>query len=117
MRILSPPMLQDTGEDIHLLKPSGDRSAAEPSREASVCAQESTRQTTLITWASAFQSWWQESALSAVALAFLVAIVSILSIFGGRPLPKLGHGLNLNTLIALLATFLRSSLIMVVEEG
>jgi hypothetical protein len=29
----------------------------------------------------------------------------------------LGHGLNLNTLIALLATFLRSSLVMVVEEG
>jgi hypothetical protein len=51
------------------------------------------------------------------ASALLIAIVSILAVYSGKPLPKWTFGLNLNTIVALLATSLRSSLVIVVEES
>jgi hypothetical protein len=61
--------------------------------------------------------WWKGSALLVVALGLLIAIISILAAYGGKPLPKWTLGLNLNTIVALLATSLRSSLVMVVENS
>ncbi|OAL55033.1 hypothetical protein IQ07DRAFT_476272, partial [Pyrenochaeta sp. DS3sAY3a] len=60
--------------------------------------------------------WWKESVLLLIAISLLVAISSILATYTGKPLPKWTIGLNLNTIVALLATILRSSLVMVVEE-
>lgn len=66
---------------------------------------------------SAFHAWWQELVLSAYALSLFIAITAILSCFNKRTQPSWTFGLNLNTLIALLATFLRSGLGMIVEQG
>lgn len=68
-------------------------------------------------WTDTLRSWWAELALSALATAILVAIISLLANFHGKPQPSWTFGLNLNSLVALMATLLRSSILMVVEEG
>jgi hypothetical protein len=63
------------------------------------------------------QEWWQELALSAYTVGLLIAIAATLSISNKKSQSTWTLGLNLNTIIALLATFLRSGLVMVVEQG
>ncbi|CAI6264376.1 unnamed protein product [Periconia digitata] len=60
--------------------------------------------------------WWKEWALLLFSLGVLVAIPVILSHFNGQPQPVWSLGLNLSTIIAVLATLLRSSLATVSEE-
>lgn len=62
-------------------------------------------------------AWAYECVLVIFALGLLAAIVSILASFQHQPQPSWGLGINLNTVIALLATFLRNSILMVIEQG
>jgi hypothetical protein len=64
-----------------------------------------------------FKLWWRECALILFAVGVLIAVAVILQLNKQRPQPSWGWGLNLNTLIAVLATLLRSSLVTVIEEG
>ncbi|KAH8714832.1 hypothetical protein GQ44DRAFT_624959 [Phaeosphaeriaceae sp. PMI808] len=57
------------------------------------------------------RTWWKEWALVVLSLGFLIAIIVIFRIYNGRTQPNWRLGLNLNTVIALLATLLRSSLV------
>jgi hypothetical protein len=117
MSSLSPPARQTSSEHIHLLEPDQKQSAADSTR---IVSDDTNNRGPLAPDASRLEKlwvWWKESALLVVALGLLVAIISILIAFGGKPLPKGILGLNLNTIVALLATSLRSSLMMVVEEG
>jgi hypothetical protein len=66
---------------------------------------------------SMLRIWWKEWALIAFVVGIMITITSILSIYDQQPQPKWNISLNLNTVIALLATLLRSSLVTVVEEG
>jgi hypothetical protein len=67
-------------------------------------------------WTS-IQQWRLEWMLMIIAISILIAIVVVLREFNNIPQPDWKFGLNLSTLIAILATLLRSSLISVVEEG
>lgn len=62
-------------------------------------------------------NWWQEWVLLFTALIILMTIVVILRVLSGQPQPEWKLGVNLNTLIAVLATVFRSSLVTIVEEG
>ncbi|KAF2033853.1 hypothetical protein EK21DRAFT_34179, partial [Setomelanomma holmii] len=59
--------------------------------------------------------WWREFVSSMLTIALLVTVVSILAAYNGKPLPSWTIGLNLNTIVAILATLMRSSLVVVVE--
>lgn len=63
------------------------------------------------------RAWWKEWVLVLVAIGILAAITIILRLFNDQPQPNWNQSLNLNTMIAVLATLLRSSLVTVVEEG
>jgi hypothetical protein len=61
--------------------------------------------------------FWAWEILSVfLAMGLLVAIFSILVHFNGRPVPSLPFSITLNTLIALLATIMRLSIIFAVAE-
>ncbi|OAL52627.1 hypothetical protein IQ07DRAFT_678572 [Pyrenochaeta sp. DS3sAY3a] len=62
------------------------------------------------------KTWWQEWSLLLVSVGLLVAITSILRHYHQQPQPSWKLGLSLNSLIAVLATLLRSSIVTVVEE-
>lgn len=51
------------------------------------------------------------------AFSILVAITITLGIFNGKPEPEWKLSINLNSLVALLATILRASMLTVVSEG
>ena len=58
------------------------------------------------------RTWFWES-LSCVAAALLLcAIVTVLAIYNGRPLPQLPFSISLNTVVSLLATALKAALII-----
>lgn len=63
------------------------------------------------------RQWWQEWTLILTSIGIFIAIVVILRRFHNEPQPDWKLGLNLSTLIAILATLLRSSLVSIVEEG
>ncbi|KLU89730.1 hypothetical protein MAPG_08699 [Magnaporthiopsis poae ATCC 64411] len=58
--------------------------------------------------------WELLSLLAAVGL--VVAVTAVLSVHNGSPLPELPYGMSLNSLVALLATLLRSAVAVVVIE-
>jgi hypothetical protein len=66
---------------------------------------------------SMIQQWWPEWILVLISISILIAIEVILRKFHNVPQPDWKFGLNLSTLIAVLATLLRSSLVSVVEQG
>jgi len=63
------------------------------------------------------KTWGEELALVIVAVTILAVIISILLHYNGETAPTWKFGLNLNTIVAVLATALRSSLVVVAEEG
>lgn len=66
---------------------------------------------------SSFGVWYQELLLSLYTVGLFIAITTVLSRFNKQQQPNWMLGLNLNTLIAILATFLRSALVTIVEQG
>jgi hypothetical protein len=52
-----------------------------------------------------------------ICLGIMISIAVMLGLCNQQPQPKWNVGLNLKTVVALLATLLRSSLVTVVEEG
>jgi hypothetical protein len=61
--------------------------------------------------------WAKECLLVLIATGLLIAIALILASYNHQPQPGWELGLNLHTIIALLATIIRSTLVVVVEEG
>lgn len=117
MGSLLPTTPAKQGEHLHLLNSEQKDNATKADHTVLASTynpslQGLTRSTTNPIWI-----WWKESVLLLLATSILVAISSILAIYTGKPLPKWTLGLNLNTVVALMATLLRSSLVMVVEEG
>jgi hypothetical protein len=66
---------------------------------------------------SMIQQWWPEWIMVLISISILIAIEVILRKFHNVPQPDWKFGLNLSTLVAALATLLRSSLVSVVEQG
>jgi hypothetical protein len=75
------------------------------------------QQKTATTAHISIRQWWQEWTLMLISIGILIAIFIVLRIYNNNPQPDWKFGLNLSTLIAVLATLLRSSLVSVVEEG
>ncbi|TID14532.1 hypothetical protein E2P81_ATG08484 [Venturia nashicola] len=61
-------------------------------------------------------AWWQEIVSFLFAAACFVAIAIILAKYNGQEQPDWKYSLNLSTLVAILSTLLRTSLVVVVEE-
>jgi hypothetical protein len=66
---------------------------------------------------SLLASWSWEFLYLLLATASFVAIVFVLVKFNNKAQPDWPHSINLSALIALLATILRSSLVVVIEES
>jgi hypothetical protein len=63
------------------------------------------------------KTWWFELASLTVAMAALIAIAITLAEYNNKEQPAWKFSLNLNTLIAILATLLRACMVVVAEEG
>jgi Protein of unknown function (DUF3176) len=63
------------------------------------------------------KGWWLEIAMLASSIFLFIAIVIILQIYENHPTPSWGFHLNVNSLVAFLSTFLRSSLFMILGQG
>jgi hypothetical protein len=63
------------------------------------------------------KTWWFELASLTVAMAALIAIAITLAEYNNKEQPTWKFSLNLNTLIAILATLLRACMVVVAEEG
>ncbi|KAK0633880.1 hypothetical protein B0T14DRAFT_599058 [Immersiella caudata] len=63
-----------------------------------------------------FWSWSWEMLSLFLAIGLIAAIFAILSSYNGQRVPDWGLSINLSTLVALLATILRASLVMIAAE-
>lgn len=63
------------------------------------------------------KTWWIEIVSLLIATAALIAIVVTLAKYDGQEQPAWSYAINLNTLIAILATLLRACMVIVAEEG
>jgi hypothetical protein len=63
-----------------------------------------------------FRFWKWEAFTIVLCLGLVTAIFAILGAFEGQQAPEWGHAINLSTLLALLATILRASLVAIVSE-
>jgi Protein of unknown function (DUF3176) len=61
--------------------------------------------------------WWTEAVSLFMAIGAFLAIVTILAVYDNEEQPAWKYSLNLNTLVAILSTLLRASLVVIVEEG
>ena len=62
-------------------------------------------------------TWWSEILAIIFSLACFIAIVAVLSSFDGKQSPQLAYGLTLNTIVSILATACKSSLLFLVAES
>jgi hypothetical protein len=67
--------------------------------------------------ASVFTTWWLELASLAAAIVALIAIMVTMIKYDDQEQPTWKYSINLNTLIAVLATILRACTVVVAEEG
>ncbi|KAH7077370.1 hypothetical protein FB567DRAFT_535119 [Paraphoma chrysanthemicola] len=116
MHPLRPSQIQSDNEHGYLLENTGQRVCDDSNQDNSHHPLSSTVVGSHRPRLNPLKSWWQEVALSLLTIALLVTIISMLRAFNNEPLPEWSVGLNLNTVVALLATLIRSSLAMVVEE-
>ncbi|KAJ6000793.1 hypothetical protein N7481_001202 [Penicillium waksmanii] len=65
-------------------------------------------------WASLDDTWLLECVAMAFSFASFIAVIVILRAYDHKPSPNLSYGLTLNSIISLLATASRSSLLFVV---
>lgn len=65
---------------------------------------------------SGFLGWWAEIGNLLLSTAILIAIIVLLKRFDGKLQPKWQWDFNLNALIAILATFLRVSMMETVTN-
>jgi hypothetical protein len=63
-----------------------------------------------------FRTWAQETIAIVLAIGLIAAIASVLAVHNGKPVPDWGANLNLNALLALLSTFLRALLVIIVAQ-
>ncbi|KAE9961664.1 hypothetical protein BLS_001549, partial [Venturia inaequalis] len=61
-------------------------------------------------------AWWQEIISFLFATVLFVVITIILAKYNGQEQPESKYSLNLSTLVAILSTLMRASLVVVVEE-
>ncbi|KAF2133089.1 hypothetical protein P153DRAFT_271492, partial [Dothidotthia symphoricarpi CBS 119687] len=61
-------------------------------------------------------AWWSEILSLLLSMGALVAIIITLVMFNGKEQPAWKYSINLNTLIAILSTFLRVCMLFGVEE-
>lgn len=61
--------------------------------------------------------WWNEAVSLLMATGAFLAIVTILAVYDNKEQPAWKYSLNLNTLVAILSTLMRASLVVIVEEG
>jgi hypothetical protein len=54
---------------------------------------------------------------TSMAIGAFLAIVTILAVYNNEEQPAWKYSLNINTLVAILSTLLRASLVVIVEEG
>jgi hypothetical protein len=68
-------------------------------------------------WASLDDSWLLECLAMVFSFASFIAIIIILVVYDQKPSPNLSYGLTLNTIVSLLATASRSSLLFAVAAA
>jgi hypothetical protein len=66
---------------------------------------------------SLLKEWWLEIAMSALSILLFTAIVFLLQQYDKHPMPSWSFHLNVNSLVAILSTFLRSALFMILAQG
>lgn len=66
---------------------------------------------------SVFITWWFGLASLVAAIAALITIVITMAKYNDKEQPEWRYSINLNTVIAVLATILRSCMVVVAEEG
>ncbi|CAI7569687.1 unnamed protein product [Penicillium bialowiezense] len=62
-------------------------------------------------------SWLLESIAVAFSVGCFIAIAVVLYVFDGKLRPEIGHGINLNTIVSILATGSKSALVFAVGEA
>ena len=60
--------------------------------------------------------WLWESLVLLFTLGLLVATIAVPFHYNGTPVPQWPHEINLNTIIAILTTFMRAAIVMVIAE-
>ena len=66
---------------------------------------------------SILKEWWLEIALLIFSIWLFLAIVILLTQYDKQPMPSWSFHLNLNSMVAILSTLLRSSLFMILGQG
>jgi hypothetical protein len=63
------------------------------------------------------KKWWSEIAMLALSILLFIAIVILLKLYDNHPMPSWSFHLNVNSMVAILSTLLRSCLFMILAQG
>lgn len=66
---------------------------------------------------SSVTAWWTETLSLFLAIGAFIVITTILAVYDNQEQPAWKYNLNLSTLVAILSTSLRASLVVIIEEG
>ena len=80
-------------------------------RPGRVSAARTTRQSNLL------RIWWRELIACVIMFVMLFAILGTLFPYQGRPLPKWPYNLSVNTLVSVLVTVMKTSILFILAEG
>lgn len=83
-------------------------------RPLSSAEQQVVLQSQTMVWGS---SWTLEIICCLVSLAFLAAILVVLYLYDGKPMPDWPYGITLNALVSVLSTVMKASMVFIVTEA
>jgi hypothetical protein len=63
------------------------------------------------------KKWWLEISMLALSILLFTAIVILLKLYDNHPVPSWSFHLNVNSMVAILSTLLRSCLFMILAQG
>jgi uncharacterized protein DUF3176 len=63
------------------------------------------------------KEWWSEIAMLALSILLFTVIVILLKLYDNHPMPSWGFHLNVNSMVAIISTLLRSCLFTILAQG
>ncbi|CAG7921681.1 unnamed protein product [Penicillium olsonii] len=83
-------------------------------RPLSTAEQQAVLQSQTIFWGS---SWTLEFISCLMSVIFLAAIIVVLRMYDGKPMPDWPYGITLNALVSVLSTVMKAAMVFIITEG
>jgi hypothetical protein len=95
-------------------EPGTQTKAQTKTRPLSTAEQQAVLQSQTLFWGS---SWTLEIISCLTSVIFLAAIIVVLYMYDGKPMPEWPYGITLNALVSVLSTIMKAAMVFIVTEA